>query len=104
MRTLEHNYLGSVCKLMLYRIFRIMTVVAGLLSAGCGKRAVVVAPPAAPVSAESLYTQGLAAFRLGTPEGYLRSIDAFNNALKSRPDRCEYSLGLAQSLLFLAAE
>src|SRR5206468_4039585 len=32
------------------------------------------------------------------------SIDAFNNALKSRPDRCEYALGLAQSLLLLAAE
>jgi tetratricopeptide (TPR) repeat protein len=53
---------------------------------------------------ESLYLQGLDAFRKATPEGYQRSVEAFRRAATLNRSRCEYSLHLAQSLLFLAAE
>jgi hypothetical protein len=48
--------------------------------------------------------RGRRAFREATPEGYQRAADAFRKAASLRPERCEYSLHLAESLLFLALE
>jgi tetratricopeptide (TPR) repeat protein len=82
-------------------------VLTGLLAvfvlAGCGRRTSVIAPAAGPTP-DSLYAEGLAAFHLGTPDGYRRAADIFRMASKTRPERCEYALSAAQSLLFLATE
>ncbi len=88
---------------------RILTIlITALLSpAACGRRAAVAPPPAAvaPVrTPESLYAAGLAAFHQGTPESYARAAEAFRAALSLQPDRCEFKLNLAQSLLFLSTE
>jgi tetratricopeptide (TPR) repeat protein len=75
-----------------------------LLAAACGRHHVVAAPPITGPTPESLYASGLAAFHEGTPTGYTRAADAFRVAWQSEPNRCEYALNLAQSLLFLATE
>ena len=83
-------------------------IIAGL-AAACRKHTVPIAPstvaiaPAVP-NDEVLQAEGLAAFHEGTPEGYSRAIDAFRQASKLKPERCDYPLDLAQSLLFLGDE
>ena len=53
---------------------------------------------------DALFAEGQAAFREATPEGYERAAGAFRKASSLRPERCEYSLHLAEALLFLALE
>src|SRR5262245_6919355 len=80
----------------------VLSLIACLVLLGCRHKAVVVAPPA--ISADDLYRRGLEAFAEATPEGYLRASNAFRQASLLAPARCEFSLNLAQSLLFLAEE
>jgi tetratricopeptide (TPR) repeat protein len=74
-----------------------LVFVALMLLASCRHRVAV------PLDV-SLYLEGLNAFGKATPEGYQQSVDAFRKAGALNASRCEYSLHLAQSLLFLAAE
>jgi tetratricopeptide (TPR) repeat protein len=76
---------------------RSLLLAALLCLSGCRHRAGLPAD-------ESLFQQGLAAFREATPEGYTRAIAAFRSAVNLEPSRCDYSMHLAQSLLFLAQE
>jgi tetratricopeptide (TPR) repeat protein len=62
------------------------------------------APPLGPASDELAYQEGLAAFRLATPEAYQRAVTAFRKASELKKDRCEYTLHLAESLYFLAQQ
>jgi len=78
-----------------------------LLTAGCHKVPAAIphsAIPAAPSEDETAYNEGLAAFRLATPEGYRRATVAFRKASELKKDRCEYTLHLAESLYFLAQQ
>ena len=75
-----------------------------LISSGCGRRTNVALPSTAAPQPESLYTQGLADFHQGTPEGYMKAAAALRTAWRLKPDRCDYALNLAQSLLFLSTE
>jgi tetratricopeptide (TPR) repeat protein len=72
----------------------------------CGRRAKVAAPVLAPPEPEDegWYRQGLEAFHQGTPVAYTRAAEAFRKASTLKPEKCEYALNLAQSLLFLSAE
>ena len=79
-----------------------LTLIACLALSGCGRKAVVVRPPA--ISVDDLYRRGLEAFAQATPEGYLRASNALRQAWLLAPGRCELPLNLAQSLLFLAEE
>jgi tetratricopeptide (TPR) repeat protein len=79
-------------------------ILSGLALAGCASKTAVVHQPAAVPEYEVLFAEGQAAFREATPEGYQRAAGAFRRAASLRPDRCEYSLHLAESLLFLALE
>jgi len=74
-----------------------------ILASGCGQR-VQTKLPSGPSQHELLYREGLEAFRQATPEGYKEAIDAFRKASTLAPSRCEYSLHLAESLIFLARE
>src|SRR5690242_7696752 len=90
-------------------IRKILCILIIAETVACGKRTVTVAPPATPITPavakdEVLYADGLAAFHEGTPEGYSRAIEAFRQASQAKPERCDYALNLAQSLLFLAEE
>src|SRR5215471_8479678 len=60
--------------------------------------------PAGPTADERAYQEGLAAFRLATPEGYQRAVIAFRKASELRKDRCEYTMHLAEALYFLAQQ
>ena len=72
---------------------------------GCGRKVQpVVNPPISSADPEVVYQAGLDAFREATPEGYARSVEAFRNALRLEPSRCEYVLHLAESLFFLAQQ
>src|SRR5262245_41027302 len=73
-----------------------------ILASGCGHR-VQTKLPSGPQH-EFLYRQGLQAFRQATPEAYKQAIDSFRKASLLAPSRCEYSLHLAESLIFLARE
>jgi tetratricopeptide (TPR) repeat protein len=79
-------------------------ILLGLAAAGCASKTAVVRPPAAVPEYEALFAAGQAAFREATPEGYERAAGAFRKASSLRPERCEYSLHLAEALLFLALE
>ena len=79
-------------------------ILSGLAVAGCAAKTAVVHQPAAVPEYEALFAEGQAAFREATPEGYQRAAGAFRKAALLRPERCEYSLHLAESLLFLALE
>ncbi len=86
-------------------MFRItLVVVAALAAVGCGPKIAKVQIPAGPPEHEVLFAQGQAAFREATPEGYLKSAEAFRKASVLSPEHCEYPLHLAQSLMFLAME
>src|SRR6266702_4427262 len=74
-----------------------------ILASSCGHR-VQATLPSGPPQHELLYREGLEAFRRATPEGYKEAIDAFRRASALAPSRCEYSLHLAESLIFLARE
>src|SRR6185503_944136 len=74
-----------------------------ILASGCGHR-VQTKLPSAPPQHELLYREGLEAFRQATPEGYKQAIDAFRKAFTLAPSRCEFSLHLAESVIFLARE
>jgi tetratricopeptide (TPR) repeat protein len=79
-----------------------------ILTQSCGRRTNVAAPAAPPAPSEAedeaLYRRGLEAFHQGTPEAYTRAAEAFRKASVLKPEKCEYALNLAQSLLFLSAE
>jgi tetratricopeptide (TPR) repeat protein len=77
---------------------------AGLASAGCAPRSAVIHQPTGVPADAALFAEGQAAFREATVEGYERAADAFRKASALRHDRCEYSLHLAEALLFLALE
>jgi tetratricopeptide (TPR) repeat protein len=84
-------------------------LVAMLLTASCGPKTQLHAPapvpaPAGPLEHEVLYRAGMDAFRLATPEGYQRAADAFRGASKLDTSNCEYSIRLAEALVFLAQE
>src|SRR4026207_1344129 len=80
----------------------VLVLLACFVLAGCRHKAAVAVPLT--ISADELYRRGLAAFTEATPEGYLRASNAFRQAYLMAPTRCEFSLHLAQSLLFLAEE
>lgn len=80
-----------------------LAILSGV-AAGCARKTVVVHQPAAIPEYEGLFAEGQAAFREATPEGYERAADAFRKASSLRPERCQYSLHLAEALLFLALE
>jgi tetratricopeptide (TPR) repeat protein len=78
-----------------------------LLFAGCHKvQTQVVTPvlPPGPADDELAYKEGLAAFRLATPEGYQHAVIAFRKASELKKDRCEYTMHLAEALYFLAQQ
>src|ERR1700688_926160 len=75
-----------------------------MIASSCGRRTNVAAPIATPPEDEVLYRQGLEAVHQGTPEAYARAAEALETASALKPERCEYALNFAQSLLFLAAE
>src|SRR5438309_2091346 len=82
-------------------------IVAFLFTASCGPKTQVQAPapiPSGPPEHEVLYRAGLEAFRLATPEGYRRAADSFRRAAKLNVSNCEYSIRLADALVFLAQE
>jgi tetratricopeptide (TPR) repeat protein len=82
-------------------------VLALLFLISCGRKVEVrapVPPTPGPPEHELLYREGLNAFRLATPEGYLRASDAFRRASRLNSANCDYSVHLAESLVFLAAE
>ena len=81
-----------------------LVILAGLAADGCAPKRAVLHQPTAVPEYETLFAEGQAAFREATPEGYERATDAFRKASSLRPDRCEYSLHLAEALLFLALE
>ncbi len=89
---------------MLHRVYVLSCVLILFLAGACGRRVAVRNPQVPAHPEEALYKQGLDLFHQGTPEGYARAADAFRKASALKPDRCEYALNLAQSLLFLAAE
>src|SRR5215467_9847758 len=60
--------------------------------------------PAGPTDDERAYQEGLAAFRLATPEGYQHAVIAFRKATELKKDRCEYTMHLAEALYFLAQQ
>src|SRR5215471_15895364 len=84
----------------------VLMIILGL--ATCHKVPPRVTPtlpaPAAPSDDERAYQEGLAAFRLATPEGYQRAVIAFRKASELRKDRCEYTMHLAEALYFLAQQ
>jgi tetratricopeptide (TPR) repeat protein len=78
-----------------------------LLAACHPKNAGVTTPPppaTGPTADELAYQEGLAAFRLATPEAYQRAVSAFRKASELNKDRCEYTMHLAESLYFLAQQ
>jgi len=89
-------------------MLRSLAVVVLILVAGCGRKAQVQATPpvpAGPPEHEVLYREGIAAFRLATPEGYERAAaGAFRRASQLNASNCEYPMRLAESLAFLAQE
>src|SRR2546426_1560629 len=86
------------------RLFCVTVIAISVLASACGRRTAALAPSASLGEDETRYKQGLAAFHEGTPEGYARAADAFRKASALKPQRCDYALNLAQSLLFLSAE
>ena len=82
---------------------KILAVAAFMFVTGC-RHHVQTRLPAGPPQDELFYREGLAAFREATPEGLAHAADAFRKASSLKPQQCEYSLNLAQSLLFLAIE
>lgn len=88
----------------LVNVSRQTLILAVALSISSCHRRVNVAAPPLPPNPEIFYNEGLTAFHQGTPESYTRAAESFRTALKLKPEACEYSLNLAQSLLFLASE
>lgn len=87
-----------------FRLKLSLVILAGLASTGCAPKRAVLRQPVAVPEYEALFAEGQAAFREATPDGYERAADAFRKASSLRHDRCEYSLHLAEALLFLALE
>jgi tetratricopeptide (TPR) repeat protein len=85
---------------MLRRTSWIVVITLAWSASACGPHKIALLPP----SPEGLYSQGLKDFHLGTPEGYAKAADLFRKARRLKPAACDYSLNLAQSLLFLATE
>jgi tetratricopeptide (TPR) repeat protein len=85
-------------------LWKLALVILSGLAAGCAPKRAVLHEPAAVPEYEVLFAAGQAAFREATPEGYERAADAFRKASSLRPERCEYSLHLAEALLFFALE
>jgi tetratricopeptide (TPR) repeat protein len=85
-------------------LLKLALVILSGMAAGCAPKKALLHPPAASPEYEVLFARGQAAFREATPEGYERAAAAFRNASSLRPERCEYSLHLAEALLFLALE
>src|ERR1700679_2728845 len=79
-------------------------ILSGLAVARCASKPAAIRQLPAVPAYDALFAEGQAAFREATPEGYQRATDAFRKAASLRPERCEYSLHLAASLLFLALE
>lgn len=97
------DFTSRFMRRLLSKIFRNLgrpaTLLLALAVCGC-----VRARPAGPGIQEVLYRDGLRAFHLGTPEGYRRAATAFQRAWRIEPENCDYSLNLAQSLVFLSDE
>jgi tetratricopeptide (TPR) repeat protein len=83
---------------------RLTILIIFLITSGCGRRTSAALLTTAVPEPESLYSQGLADFHQGTPESYMKAAAAFRSAWRLKPDRCDYALNLAQSLLFLSTE
>jgi tetratricopeptide (TPR) repeat protein len=85
------------------RLQYLMTLVMAL-SVGACHRHRIASPVASLPNFDLLYDEGLTAFHQGTPESYVRAAETFRRLSTLRPERCDYKLDLAQSLLFLASE
>jgi tetratricopeptide (TPR) repeat protein len=88
-------------------MLRTSALVLVLTITRCGHRVQVQSPPPVPEKPPEhavLYREGLAAFRLATPEGYQRAADAFRKASALNASSCEYAVRLAEALVFLARE
>lgn len=81
-----------------------LVILLGLALGNCGPKKAVLHQPTGVPEYDTLFAEGQAAFREATPEGYERAANAFRKASSLRPERCEYSLHLAEALLFLALE
>ena len=72
--------MGSVKRALLVAVTLVFCLALVGFAASCGRHKASILPP----QPESLYTQGLKDFHLGTPEGYARAVDSFRKALLQR--------------------
>jgi tetratricopeptide (TPR) repeat protein len=80
-------------------LLRVLMMLVPLATSACAVRHKATIP-----LYEHWYEEGIAAFRLSTPEGYQRAADFFRKASDAAPAKCEYGLHRAEALLFLARE